>query len=228
MSKAEKFNRGPQTSQLKKDLINAAKVLESIKNQVATIEACMVDSDEILAAEANREEQVLELRKQVDQLQERLQKHEEQRVREAESFTTSTERMSETFNSRLENKINEYQSEVKKIHQRAMVKEQQLKQTIDSESNQNQQLRETREADCLGFNNKLKKANESWQINEDALKLKLKKLESDLAELSQRNNAAMKDLDENRIILKGRDTEVARLKNTLQSLEVFSSKSSEQ
>jgi hypothetical protein len=228
MSNAEKISRRPQTSQLKKDLTNAAKVLESVTNQVAKIEACMVDSEEILVAERNREEQVLALRKQVDQLSERLQKCEEQRVREADSFTTSTERLTETFHTRLQRNLNENQSEVEKLRQHAVVQEQQWKQAMDSEKTQIQRLREKGEADCLGFSSKLKKANESWQVKEDAFNLKLGKLESVVAELSQRNDVVMKDLDENRIILRGQETKVARLTSTLQSLEAFSSKSSEQ
>jgi hypothetical protein len=228
MSNAEKISRRPQTSQLKKDLTNAAKVLESVTNQVAKIEACMVDSEEILAAERNREEQVLALRKQVDQLSERLQKCEEQRVREADSFTTSTERLTETFHTRLQRNLNENQSEVENLRQHAVVQEQQWKQAMDSEKTQIQRLREKGEADCLVFSSKLKKATELWQVKEDAFNSKVGKLESVVADLSQRNDVLMKDLDENRIILRGQETKVARLTSTLQSLEAFSSKSSEQ
>jgi chromosome segregation ATPase len=228
MSKSETTQKAVPTAQLKRDLSQAVKTLQNLTNGLDKIDSSLIDSDAARAAEHRYNERISRMQQEITDLRERYRILEDERQKEIVSFATANLKLNQEFEARLMQKDQEHKSKLNDAHKLETAQEQRWKQKLDSEKAEIIRLKENQNSSRRQLEVTLKECRESWELKEDSLINKLKELEKQVMELSDKNKSLMEDLNQYQIMLRGRETEIFRLGNRLSALEAFSSDSPDQ
>lgn len=215
MSKSEKPNKGDNTAYLKRELSQASKLLQNLKDGLDQIEEALVDSNATRARMSKLQEELADLRK-------RLSEAEEEQDNRRQSFTTSTHELTKGFDTQLKEMAADYESKLKERQQWELDQQKKWQQEINSYKIRIDRLSQKETTARSELEAKLKEAENSCRNKEDELSTKLKGKEGRITELSNENQKLKEDLKEHRDMLKGRETERARLENRLRVIEAFS------
>jgi DNA repair exonuclease SbcCD ATPase subunit len=221
MSKVDKPVKQSTSSQLKKELNQASKVIQNLANSLERLESNLSDAETSLIRERLLKEELSSTKEEIKALQEAQYKVQKERQEEIALFADVNLKLTGEFQERLTKSQLQYESRLKDCQRREELVEAKWKHNVDFEKAETSRLRELESRDRQEIKSQLQKAKEVWQKKEEQFNTNLRQRERQIAELSDKNKALIQELSEHETMLKGRDTEMQRLGGRLSALEAF-------
>jgi chromosome segregation ATPase len=210
MSRPEKTVKASTTSQLKKDLSNSGKVLQSLTSSLEKLESTLTDAEIALTNERSLKEELSSVQRQNAGLREELNKAKSEHQGEVALFTTANLKLAQ-----------EYQSKIKEYQRREEVMESKWQQKVEFEKAETQRLKQVESRGRHEIEGQLRRAKEDWQKREEQFQIDLRQRDHQIVELSNKTKTLTQDLTDHETILKGREKEMQKLGARLSALEAF-------
>jgi chromosome segregation ATPase len=228
MSKQDNTTRSALSGHLKKDINQAVTSLQHLTSALSKIELSLTEAEVSRGKEVQYVEKINKLQQEGDRVLDRYQRLEEQNRAEIVSYADINLKLTREFDARLKQKDQDRDAQIEAVERRRAAEEHASRRASESQKNEIDRLREAERASQNRLEGKLKEQWKSWQARENQLQTQLKLRDEQLAKVSGENRELSRDLQEHQIMLKGRDTEISRLVNSLASLEAFASKPPDQ
>lgn len=221
MSNSDAAQKAMSTLQLKKDLNQAVKILQNLTTSLGKVESSLVDSEAARATEHRYNERLSQAHRELNELQTRYRCLEDDHQREVVAFATANLRLNQEFDARLKQNDEEHASKSKEVQALQDTQEQTLSQKINSLKGEVRRLKEQGTSRDHHFETKFREERKNLTAQVDARETQMKVLREMCANLSRGNGSLTEDLQQHQTILKGRETEISRLKARLSALETF-------
>lgn len=221
MSRPEKTVKGSTTSQLKKDLSNSGKVLQSLTNSLEKLESTLTDAEIALTNERSLKEELSSVQRQNAELREELNKAKIEHQGEVASFTTANLKHAQEYQARVNKLGSECESKIKEYQRREEVMESKWQQKVEFEKAETQRLKQVESHGRHEIEGQLRRAKEDWQKREEQFQIDLRQRDHQIVELSNKTKTLTQDLTDHETILKGREKEMQKLGARLSALEAF-------
>jgi chromosome segregation ATPase len=221
MSKIDRPVKQSTSSQLKKDLNQAGKVIQSLANSLEKLESGLSDTETALIRENLLKGELSLAQEEIKKLREAHHKVQKERQEDIASFADMNLKLTGEYQGRLAKLRSDYESKLKECQRREESIELKWKEKVDSEKAETYRLREVESHGRHEIESQLGKAKETWQKREEQFHTNLRKHECQIAELSNKNKALIQELSEHETMLRGRDTEMQRVGGRLSALEAF-------
>lgn len=222
MSKSENSQRAGQSGQLKKDIAQAVQNLQHLANTFANIDSSLTESEAIRAKQGQYLEKMSKLQQENSGLRDLCQRLEEQSQQEIISYADINLKLTREFEARLKQKDQDRELDLEGLRRGNASQEHTLRRELDLQKAELDRLKESENANCNRLEANFDRQRDSWKAREDLLQSKLKELEGQSKELSGKKHEVVRELQEHQIMLKGHETEIFRLRNSLATLEAFS------
>jgi chromosome segregation ATPase len=221
MSKADKPVKPSATSQLKKDLIQAGKVIQSLTNSLEKLEIGFSDAETALINERSLKEELSSAQRDLTNLRKEQKEVQNEHRVEIANFADATLKLMREYEGRSARLGLEYESKLKDFQKDKEGMESKLKQQVNLEKAETRRLKEIESRGRYEIQSQLQKEKENWQKKEEQFNTSLQQCDRRIAELLEKNKALNKELSDHETMLKGSDTEKQRLGSRLAALEAF-------
>jgi len=218
MSKAEKPTK---TNQLRKDLSQAAKAIESVTSSLDKIETTLASSEAALSSERALKEKISGLEKEVSQLREKHEAVRSQRQQDISSFADTNLKLTEEYKARLNETIQKYELSMNNLKHQMDEQEKSWQQQMDAEKLETARAKTSQSKGRRELEGQLQKANEECGRVKEKLNMVVEENKSQVVELEQKIQDLTRDLKNHKTILTGRETEMQLYRSRLDSLESF-------
>jgi chromosome segregation ATPase len=222
MSKPEKTVKGSTTSQLKKDLSNTGKVLQSLTSSLEKLESTLTDAEIALTNERSLKEELSSAQRQNAGLREELNKAKIEHQGLIASFATSNLKLTQEYQDRLDKLGSEHERKIKECQRREEAKESKWQQRVELEKAETQRLKQVESLGRHKIESQLRGAEEDRQKREEKFQIDLRQRDHRIVELSNETKTLTQELTDQETILRGRGKEIQKLGARLSALEAFS------
>jgi DNA repair exonuclease SbcCD ATPase subunit len=185
MSKPEKPAKTSATLQLKKDLNQAGKTLQSLAEELEKRANSLSEAEAALAQDRYLKEEILSLRGQIGALREEKEKAVNAHREDIASWADANLVLTQEYRERSLKMESMYQSKLEDSQKCQKDKETKLKQALDCEKAEVQRLKQAENHVRQGMEAQLRKAKEEWQRKEDQLQARIQQRESQIVQLSK-------------------------------------------
>lgn len=221
MSRPENPVKASAPSQLKKDLNQAGKVLQSLTGSLERIESSFTEAETALINERSLKKDLSLVQRENKAIQEAYQKVQNDQQQEKASFANAILELTEQYKIRVDRLKLDCDLKVREYQTRKEESESQWKQQVDSEKAETQRLKGMESHFRREFESQLRKAKEGWQKREEQLQNDLKQRDAQILDLSNKNTTSIQELSDLETMLRGREKEKERLGSRLAALEAF-------
>ena len=221
MSKIEKPAKANTALQLKKDLDQAGKVLQTVTNSLEKIESVLTNAEAAIASERALKEELSSLRSETTTLREAHKNVQNERQKDFASFTDMTLKLAQEYDTRVTQFALNHESKIREYRKHGEAAESNWKEKLDRERGETLRLKDVESKGRRELERQLKRMTEDWQKMEEQFKSNLQHRNSQLVELGNKNKSLLQELTENETILKGRNTDIQKLTGKLAALEAF-------
>lgn len=214
MSKLSRSTEGVSSGQLKKELNDATSAIQVVRSHIESIERNLVDSQQACANEKALTGKILELETKVEQLN-------AQNRHDQDAFATAVTKLDLNFGTRVKNHKDELENKLREEAHRFAAAKRELQEQLDVSKRECQNLRKTEEILRRQQETLVEQRKTLVKDMEIARKAEVESWKSKTNEAEAKLVAMNKEVDEQAVMLKGRDTEIGRLQVKLASFQKF-------
>lgn len=203
------------SEQLKKELKDAAHSLQVVGSRIQSMEKRLVDSKEASQREAT-------LKSQINDLESRVEKLREEKMHDEDAFAIAVTKLDLNFGKRVRSHMDEIEHKTKEEAARSEAVKKELQHRIDGLVKEIESLRKSEAVRRREWESQTEKQEALVGRLKAGHQIELENCISRLDRAEVKVAALDQEVEEQAIMLKGRDTEIGRLKAELASVRKFS------